>query len=770
MSSSRLRSHLLVLAAVCLSLFAPRLAAAQRRPEVPHKPPVENFIVQGDRFLVDRGQGQGLQREFLVFISYFDALTAAENKTLEADLEYIADHGFTGIRVFGTWHDMSRLPDEPGCIVPFGLKNLFDQDGNVRLDRLALLIDVIDRAHAKGLIVDVSFDHGTVGDITQFTFADYKKALTSIAGTLSSRRNVLFDLQNEFDLGDVNFPTHLSYAQVKELRIAVKAADPNRIVTASTTYPTETNYANGTAEMAWEAGLDVVAHHEPREDDWWEADTATTVVGGLRWMPSGASSPKPVYLQEPRPYKHTAELCEKSEQSDTSTDRAAHQRSALINAKAAGAAAWLFHIEHGFVLKNSSFVSNINAEPGLRDLIEGTAADEKLALSGGGTNPPNPTEISLLVDLEGDGTGRITGTGIDCTGTGPDCLQTYSTTGTSVTLTAAADPGVSFGGWTVNGDLVCGVALTCQVTVNGYTQVRAWFNLVRDDTVEYLHHDAFGSVRHVTNAAGTTVGMYNYRPFGEQEDANLPSQQTGHATPRKFAGKERDTGTGFDYFGARYHMAVFGRFTTVDPVVPIDAALHDPQLWNRYAYVRNNPLRFSDPDGRCIWDLCAAEGTGAYLIGAAAVGTMAYLVSEPGQAAVRQVAIDTGAMITTAAGAISSWFSTESRPGRLGRPDHKNTVEEEADKLIDGETEVRIPTPGGKKDFRVADAFGKDPATGAPTIVQVYRPKPTKAGGVPSREYDAKTDIENSPFGKAFPDLQVILQPVRPVPPKPEPR
>jgi RHS repeat-associated protein len=67
---------------------------------------------------------------------------------------------------------------------------------------------------------------------------------------------------------------------------------------------------------------------------------------------------------------------------------------------------------------------------------------------------------------------------------------------------------------------------------------------------------------------------------------------------RLFTGKERDAETDLDYFGARYMRAGVGRFTTIDPAMTIEANLVDPQRWNRYAYVRNNPLRWVDPDGR----------------------------------------------------------------------------------------------------------------------------------------------------------------------------
>ena len=65
-----------------------------------------------------------------------------------------------------------------------------------------------------------------------------------------------------------------------------------------------------------------------------------------------------------------------------------------------------------------------------------------------------------------------------------------------------------------------------------------------------------------------------------------------------FAGKERDTATGLDYFGARYYSSQTGRFPIVDPLLEIDRNLVDPQRWNRYAYALNNPLKFTDPDGR----------------------------------------------------------------------------------------------------------------------------------------------------------------------------
>lgn len=63
------------------------------------------------------------------------------------------------------------------------------------------------------------------------------------------------------------------------------------------------------------------------------------------------------------------------------------------------------------------------------------------------------------------------------------------------------------------------------------------------------------------------------------------------------SGKERDAETGLDYFGARYLSSPQGRFTSPDP---LGGSLADPQTLNKYAYVRNNPLRFTDPTGLYI--------------------------------------------------------------------------------------------------------------------------------------------------------------------------
>jgi RHS repeat-associated protein len=72
-------------------------------------------------------------------------------------------------------------------------------------------------------------------------------------------------------------------------------------------------------------------------------------------------------------------------------------------------------------------------------------------------------------------------------------------------------------------------------------------------------------------------------------------------------GKERDAETGLDYFGARYLSSAQGRFTSPDPLLN-SGRPDNPQSWNRYSYVFNNPLRYVDPTGLYVWAASGCDG------------------------------------------------------------------------------------------------------------------------------------------------------------------
>ncbi|MBI3658546.1 MAG: hypothetical protein HY232_19245 [Acidobacteria bacterium] len=111
-------------------------------------------------------------------------------------------------------------------------------------------------------------------------------------------------------------------------------------------------------------------------------------------------------------------------------------------------------------------------------------------------------------------------------------------------------------------------------------------------TVAYYHTDHLGSVRMITDSQGAVISVHDYFPYGE-DTTPTPNNRL------KFTGQLRDQESGLDYFGARYYGSVLGRFVSSD-AVRNDSHPGNPQSWNRYAYGRNNPLRFIDPTGEAV--------------------------------------------------------------------------------------------------------------------------------------------------------------------------
>jgi RHS repeat-associated protein len=70
--------------------------------------------------------------------------------------------------------------------------------------------------------------------------------------------------------------------------------------------------------------------------------------------------------------------------------------------------------------------------------------------------------------------------------------------------------------------------------------------------------------------------------------------------------KERDIETGLDYFGARYYASTQGRFSSPDRLLS-SGKEEEPQSWNRYSYVLNNPLALIDPSGLYEFDASSAN-------------------------------------------------------------------------------------------------------------------------------------------------------------------
>ena len=134
---------------------------------------------------------------------------------------------------------------------------------------------------------------------------------------------------------------------------------------------------------------------------------------------------------------------------------------------------------------------------------------------------------------------------------------------------------------------------------------------VSGSVVHYYFSDHLGSTSVVADATGTTIeDESDYYPFGGERPIT-----TGDPNNYKFTGKERDSESSLDMFGARYYANTMGRFMTPDWAdKPIDVPYADfgnPQSLNLYSYVKNNPTTTRDPDGHCTDPLsCGAEFAG----------------------------------------------------------------------------------------------------------------------------------------------------------------
>jgi RHS repeat-associated protein len=110
----------------------------------------------------------------------------------------------------------------------------------------------------------------------------------------------------------------------------------------------------------------------------------------------------------------------------------------------------------------------------------------------------------------------------------------------------------------------------------------------------YLHQDALGSTRLLTDQAGSVAATFSYDAYG-----NVTASSGTATTPFMFTGQYRDAESGLYYLRARYYDSTTAQFLSRDPLV---AATRSP-----YGYVGDNPVNGSDPEGLCglmFWTAC----------------------------------------------------------------------------------------------------------------------------------------------------------------------
>jgi RHS repeat-associated protein len=121
-------------------------------------------------------------------------------------------------------------------------------------------------------------------------------------------------------------------------------------------------------------------------------------------------------------------------------------------------------------------------------------------------------------------------------------------------------------------------------------------------STRYLHHDALGSVSAISNESGTVLERLSYEPFGKRRFMTGASDPDNTIVPlntdRGFTGHEMLDEIGLIHMNGRVYDPLVGRFLSADPNIQSPGNL---QSYNRYSYVMNNPLGYTDPSGYSWW-------------------------------------------------------------------------------------------------------------------------------------------------------------------------
>ena len=142
--------------------------------------------------------------------------------------------------------------------------------------------------------------------------------------------------------------------------------------------------------------------------------------------------------------------------------------------------------------------------------------------------------------------------------------------------------------------------------INGTVVVSARYtNGVRtSESIRYLHHDHLGSLDVLTDEDGHIVEEMSFDAWGQRRNAAtwaaLDAPLASSITDRGYTAHEQLDDVGLIHMNGRVYDPRLGRFLQADPFVQ-DAT--DTQLYNRYSYLRNNPLNGTDPSGYFIPEL-----------------------------------------------------------------------------------------------------------------------------------------------------------------------
>jgi RHS repeat-associated protein len=117
------------------------------------------------------------------------------------------------------------------------------------------------------------------------------------------------------------------------------------------------------------------------------------------------------------------------------------------------------------------------------------------------------------------------------------------------------------------------------------------FDATTTNVFEYYHTDHLNSTAVLTDKTGNPIQHHEYSAFGRDR---FTESSSAFPLSRRYTSKTLDEDTGLYFYEARYYDPEIGRFIQPDSIIPDHG---NPQSYNRYSYVLNNPLRHIDPDG-----------------------------------------------------------------------------------------------------------------------------------------------------------------------------
>ena len=195
-----------------------------------------------------------------------------------------------------------------------------------------------------------------------------------------------------------------------------------------------------------------------------------------------------------------------------------------------------------------------------------------------------------------------------------------------------------------------------------------------EKAIFYFHADHLGSSTVLTDADGEAYEHMQYFPYGESWVEETKSQIY---FPYKFTGKELDPETGLYYFGARYYEPRISVWISTDPALadylpsledkvtarqqnklyipehslPGIGGIFNSRNLSLYGYTHENPVRYTDPDGRVAWVPLLLVGWAVYEVGSAAydIYNAGQTLSDP-KATTAEKTIAVGGAIISVAG------------------------------------------------------------------------------------------------------------------------